>query len=76
MEMWKDASHNWNTGIEGYKVFTRDGHERRGRGAFLYVKKSIDCVELPLRNSHGQVESLWVEVKDWTHKVHLSLWQK
>jgi len=37
----------------------------------LYVKKWIDCEELPLRNSPGQVESLWVKIRDWTNTGRL-----
>lgn len=61
-------SHNWNTAIERYKLFRRDSQGRRHRGVALYVKKLIDCEELLLRNSHGQIESLWVKVKDWPNK--------
>jgi len=35
------------------------------------AKKWIDCKELLLRNSHRQVESLWVKVKEQTNKGHL-----
>ena len=40
-------------------------------GVALYVRKWIDCEELCLRNSHDQVESLWVKIKDRSSKGHL-----
>ena len=58
-ETWWDDSHNWNTMIKSDKLFRRDRQGRRGVGIAAYVKKRIDCKELPLRNSQAQVESLW-----------------
>ena len=70
-ETWWDESHNWDTLIEDYSLFRRARWGRRGGGVALYVRKWIDCEELCLRNSHNQVESLWVKVKDWSSKGHL-----
>lgn len=42
-------------------------------GVALHIKKWIDCEELPLRDSHDQIEILWVEIKDQTNKGHLVL---
>ena len=39
METWWDESHNWNTLIEDYRLFRRDGHGRRGGGVPAYVRK-------------------------------------
>ena len=66
-----DESHNWNTLIEDYRLFRRDRQGRRGGGIAPYVRKWIDCEELCLRNSHDQVKSLWVIIKDWSSKGHL-----
>lgn len=68
IEMWWDDSHDQNMMIE---VCKKDRKGRRGRGVALYLKRYIECKELPLRNSHEQVESLWVKVRDWTSKGHL-----
>jgi len=61
--------------IDGYKLFRRDRRDKRGGGGALYIKnyikKWIHCEELPLRNSHGQIESLWVEMRDRTSKGYL-----
>lgn len=67
---WED-SHNWNTMIKGYELFESHRRGRRGRGVALYVKKWMDCKELPVRNSHKQVASLWVEVRSGSKKRQL-----
>ena len=66
-----DESHNWNTLIEDYRLFRRDRQGRRSGGVALYVRKWIDCKELCLRNSHDQVESLWVKIRDRSSKGQL-----
>ena len=70
-EIWWDKSDNWNTLIEDYRLFRRDRQGRRGGGIAPYVRKWIDCEELCLRNSHHQVKSLWVKIKDQSSKGHL-----
>ena len=37
-ETWWEDSHNWNTTIEGYKLFRRN-MKCRSEGIALYVKK-------------------------------------
>jgi len=37
-----DESHDWNTPIEGYRLFRRDRQSRWGGGVALYVRKWID----------------------------------
>jgi len=54
---WWDDSHNWNTTIEGYKLFRRDRQGRRDRRVTLCVKKWIDCGVLVLRQSQEQAEN-------------------
>ena len=71
METRWDESHNWNTLIEDYRLFRGDRQDRRGGGFALHVRRWIDCEELCLRNSHKQVESLWVKIKDLSSKGHL-----
>ena len=61
-DMWWDKSHKQNTGMEGYKFYRRNRQGRKGGGVALYVKW-IDREELMLRNSHEQVESLWVKIR-------------
>ncbi|PKU34424.1 nedd4-binding protein 2-like 2 [Limosa lapponica baueri] len=60
-ETWWDESHDWRVAIDGYRVFIRDRRGRRGRGVALYIKKWLECEELLLKNSHEQVESLWLQ---------------
>ena len=69
-ETWWDDSHDWSVAVDGYKLFRRDRRGRRGGGVALYVRKWIDCEELCLRNSHDQVESLWLKIKDRSSKGH------
>ncbi|KAK4806906.1 hypothetical protein QYF61_012627 [Mycteria americana] len=57
--------------IDGYRLFRRDRQGRRGGGVALYVKKWIECEELSLKNSHEQVESLWVRIRDRGNKGNL-----
>ena len=70
-EMCFDESHNWKTAIEGYRLFRRDRQGSRVRVISFCVKKWIDSEELPVRNSHKQVESLWIKIKEQTNKGHL-----
>ncbi|GAB0186388.1 hypothetical protein GRJ2_001104100 [Grus japonensis] len=37
-------------------------------GVALYIKKWIECEELSLKNSHKQVETLWVRIRDRGNK--------
>lgn len=67
-ETWWGESYNWKTTVEGYKLFRRNRQGRRDRGVALYVVKWIDCRELPLRNSHSQIESLRLKIRDQTKK--------
>ena len=71
METWWDESHDWNTSTEDYRLFRRDRQGRRGGRVALYVRKWIDCEELCLTDSHNQVESLQVKIKDWSGIGHL-----
>jgi len=57
--------------IDGYRLFRRDRWGKRGGGIALYIKKSIECEELSLKNSHEQVESLWVRIRDRGEKGNL-----
>ena len=70
-ETWWDESHDWHTVIEGYRLFRMDRQGRRGGRVALYVRKWIGCKELCLRNSHDQVESLWVKIRDRSSKGQL-----
>ncbi|KAK4806761.1 hypothetical protein QYF61_005557 [Mycteria americana] len=70
-ETWWDESHDWSVAIDGYRLFRRDRQGRRGRGVALYIKKWIECEELSLKNSHKQVKSLWVRIRDRSNKGNL-----
>lgn len=55
-ETWWDKSHDWSTPTDSYKLFRRDRQERRGRQFALSIL--LDCTNLSLKNSNGQVNSL------------------
>jgi len=50
--------------IDSCRLFRRDRQGRRGKGFALYIKKWIECEELSLNNSHEQVKSLWIRIRD------------
>jgi len=66
-----DESHDWIMAIDGYRLFRWDGQGKRGGGVALYIKKSIKAEELSLKNSHKQVERLWVRIRDRGNKGDL-----
>ena len=70
-ETWQDDSHDWNVAIDSYKLFRGDRQGRRSGDIALYIKDEIECEELPLKNGHGQAESLCVRVRGWGNKGNL-----
>ena len=71
METWWDKSHYWNTVTEGYRLLRRYRQGRKEGGVAFCVRNWIDwidCEELRLKNSHDQVESLWIKIKDQSSK--------
>lgn len=65
-EMW-DKSHDWTVTINGYRLFRRH-RRKRGGGVAPYIKRWIECEEMSLKNSHEQVESLWVKIRHQGNK--------
>jgi len=59
--------------IKGHKIFRRDRRYKRGGGVVLYGKRWINCEALSMRNSHDQVESLWVKIRYKTNKGCLTI---
>ncbi|PKU31484.1 adaptin ear-binding coat-associated protein 1 [Limosa lapponica baueri] len=66
-ETWWEDSHNWSAAIDGYQLFRRDRHGRRGGGVALYVRDRFDCLEL--NNVNDSVEHLWVRIKGKASKA-------
>jgi len=64
IETWWDESHDWSVAISGYRLFRRDRWGKTGEGVAFYIKKSIQCEELSLKNSHEQIESLFIRIRD------------
>jgi len=57
-ETWQDDSH------DSFKLLIRDRQGRRGLGVAIYLRKGIECEELSLKNSHEQVKSVRVTIRD------------
>ncbi|KAJ7419991.1 hypothetical protein BTVI_23322 [Pitangus sulphuratus] len=68
-EMWWDDSHDWSAAMDGYKLFRRDRQGRRGGGVALYIRGSLDSVELEV--SDNKVECLWVRIRGKANKADI-----
>ncbi|KAJ7415620.1 hypothetical protein BTVI_37812 [Pitangus sulphuratus] len=53
-ETWWDDSHDWSAAMDGYKLFRKDRQRRRGGGVALYVRESLDSVELEVTHLFDQ----------------------
>lgn len=52
---WWDNLHNCRTAMDGYRLFCKDRQgSRGGGGVVLYVKESLECIEV----NYGDCESL------------------
>ncbi|KAK4813674.1 LOW QUALITY PROTEIN: hypothetical protein QYF61_017641 [Mycteria americana] len=69
METWWDDLHNWSVAIDGYKLFRRDRQGRRGGGVALYVRESLDSLEL--NDGDDRVECLWVRMRGKANKADI-----
>ncbi|GAB0189143.1 hypothetical protein GRJ2_001380200 [Grus japonensis] len=70
-EMWWDNSHDWSAAMDGYKLFRRDRHGRRGGGVALYVRECFNCIEL--NDCDDKVECLWVRMRGKVSKADMLL---
>ncbi|GAB0203231.1 hypothetical protein GRJ2_002788700 [Grus japonensis] len=61
-ETWWDSSYDWSVGMEGYRLFRKDGQGRRGGGVTLYVTDQLECMELHLGMDEEPTESFWVRI--------------
>ncbi|KAK4806437.1 hypothetical protein QYF61_013930 [Mycteria americana] len=68
-ETWWDDSHNWSAAMDGYKLFRRDRRGRRGGGVALYVRESLDSLEL--NDGDDRVECLWVRIRGKANKADI-----
>ena len=60
--VWLSTATSWLGGA---------GKEGGEEGIAIYIRKWTECEELSLKNSHEQVKSLWVTVRDWGCKGSL-----
>ncbi|GAB0209080.1 hypothetical protein GRJ2_003373700 [Grus japonensis] len=70
-ETWWDDSCDWSAAMDGYKLFRRDRHGRRGGGVALYVRECFDCIELD--DCDDKVECLWVRMRGKANKADILL---
>ena len=68
-ETWWDHSHDWSAAMDGYKLFRKDRHGRRGGGVALCVKECIEVTELMA--GENRVESLWVKTRGRADKADI-----
>ncbi|KAK4823680.1 hypothetical protein QYF61_005651 [Mycteria americana] len=68
-ETWWDNSHNWSVAMDGYKLFRRDRRGRRGGGVALYIRESLDSLEL--NDCDDRVECLWVRIRGKANKADI-----
>ncbi|RMC05467.1 hypothetical protein DUI87_18660 [Hirundo rustica rustica] len=66
-----ETSHNWNTALDGYKLFRKDRKGRRGGGVALYIKKVFDTVSI--ETNEDEVECLLVRIKGKANKAGILL---
>lgn len=55
--------------MDGYTVFRRDRHGRRGSGVGLYVRECFNCVEL--NDGIDRVGCSWVTIRGKTNKADI-----
>ncbi|KAK4806819.1 hypothetical protein QYF61_005615 [Mycteria americana] len=55
--------------MDGYKLFRRDRRGRRGGGVALYVRESLDSLELD--DGDDRVECLWVRIRGKANKADI-----
>ncbi|KAJ7407774.1 hypothetical protein BTVI_62185 [Pitangus sulphuratus] len=60
-------SHDWSAAMDGYKLFRRDRQGRKGGEVALYVRETLDSVELEV--SDNKIECLWIRMKGKTNKT-------
>jgi len=69
METWWDESHNWSAAMDGYKFVRRNRQGRRGGGVALYVRESLNCLDL--NGYDDRVECLWVRIRGKANKADI-----
>ena len=62
-EMWWDGSHDWNIGMDRFKLFRKDRQWKRGGSAALLINNQLESMELHLGIDEELTERLWVRVK-------------
>ncbi|KAJ7423670.1 mitochondrial fission process protein 1 [Willisornis vidua] len=69
IEMWWDNLHNWSAAMGGYRFSRTDRQGRRGGGVALYVRESLDSIELEV--SGDKIECLWTRIRGKASKADI-----
>ncbi|PKU48451.1 rna-directed dna polymerase from mobile element jockey- hypothetical protein [Limosa lapponica baueri] len=72
-ETWWDNSHDWRIVMDGYRLFHKDRQERRARGVTLYVKESLEFIEVNYDGCGSPIECLWVKIRGVASKEKLTV---
>ena len=72
-ETWWDNSHDWRITMDGYRLFRKDRQGRRGRGAALYVKENLECIEVNYGDCGSPIKCLWVKIRGVVSKWDLTV---
>jgi len=57
-EMWWDGSHDWNIGMDRFKLFRKDRQWKRGGSAALLINNQLESMELHLGIDEELTDSL------------------
>ncbi|KAJ7410982.1 mitochondrial fission process protein 1 [Willisornis vidua] len=68
-EMRWDDSHDWSAAMGGYRLIRRDSQGKRGEEVDLYVRESLESVELEVSND--KVECLWTRIRRKANKADI-----
>lgn len=62
-DTWLDGSHNWNVGIDRYKLFRKDRQRKSGGSVALYINDQLQLMKLHVGMDEELTESLRFRVK-------------
>ncbi|RMC20263.1 hypothetical protein DUI87_01109 [Hirundo rustica rustica] len=68
-EIWWDDSHDCSAAMDGYKLFRRGRCGRRGGGVALYIRESLDAIELEVNDN--KVGFLWLRIRGKANKADI-----
>ena len=63
-ETWWDGSHDWNTVMDGYRLFSKDRSTRGGSRVAVYAREKLECIELCLGADEEWSRAYELELRD------------